>query len=144
MAIHSYVKIWIHLVWGTHNHEKAISKELSKTIYNHLLSRAVEESISIEKLYIRPEHVHMLFSLPSSKAIENIVRSLKGESSYWINDNNITPFKFKWQRGYGAFSVSASQLEKVKNYIATQEEHHRVKTFTEEYNDWKNKYGLFD
>ena len=144
MAVHSYVKIWIHLVWGTHNHEKIISKELSKTIYNHLLSRAAEESISIEYIYIRPEHVHMLFSLPSSMAIENIVRSLKGESSYWINDNNITPSKFKWQRGYGAFSVSASQSEKVKNYIATQEEHNRVKTFTEEYNDWKNKYGLFD
>ncbi len=143
MAIHSYVKIWVHLVWGTHNHEKVINKELSKLIYNHLLSRAGEESISIEKLYIRPEHVHMLFSLPSSKAMESIARSLKGESSYWINENNITPSKFKWQRGYGAFSVSASQLEKVKNYIATQEEHHRVKTFTEEYNNWKNRYGLF-
>lgn len=113
MAIHSYVKIWVHLVWGTHNHEKVITDELSKIIYNHLISRAVEESISIEKLYIRPEHVHMLLSLPSSKAMEDIARSLKGESSYWINDNNFTQSKFKWQRGYGAFSVSASQLEKV-------------------------------
>jgi len=76
--------------------------------------------------------------------MESIAKSLKGESSYWINENNIIPSKFKWQRGYGAFFVSASQLEKVKNYIAAQEEHHRVKTFTKEYNDWKNKYGLFD
>jgi len=144
MAIHSYVNIWVHLVWGTHNHEKTINKELSKILYNHLINRAVEESISIEKLYIRPEHVHLLFSLPSSKAMEDIVRSLKGESSYWINDSDLTPSKFKWQRGYGAFSVSASQLQKVKNYITNQEEHHRVKTFTDEYNDWKNQYGVFD
>ena len=144
MAIHSYVKIWVHLVWGTHNHENIITKELSKIIYDHLISRVVEESISIEKLFIRPEHVHMLFSLPSSKAMEDIARTIKGESSYWINDNNFTQTKFKWQRGYGAFSVSASQLEIVKNYIASQDTHHRVKTFTEEYNDWKNKYGIFD
>jgi REP element-mobilizing transposase RayT len=144
MAIHSYVKIWVHLVWGTHNHEKIITKELSKLIYNHLISRAVEESFSIEKLFIRPEHVHLLFSLPSSKAMEDIARKIKGESSYWINENNFIPTKFKWQRGYGAFSVSASQLEIVKNYIANQDTHHRAKTFTDEYNDWKNKYGIFD
>ena len=83
----------------------------------------------------------MLISLPSSRSMEAIARSFKGESSYWINDNNLTQNKFKWQRGYGAFSVSTSQLEKVKYYIANQEEHHRVKTFSEEYNNWKNKYG---
>ena len=144
MAIHSYVKIWVHLVWGTHNHEKTITKELSKILYSHLMSRASEESIHIEKLYVRPEHIHMLFALPSSKAMEGIARSLKGESSYWINENDLTSVKFKWQRGYGAFSVSASQLEIVKDYIANQENHHRVKTFTEEYIDWKKKYGIFD
>ena len=84
------------------------------------MSRAAEEDLTIEKLFVRPEHVHILFSLSSSKALENIARSLKGESSYWINDNNIIPTKFKWQRGYGAFSVNASQLEKVKNYIANK------------------------
>jgi len=143
MAIHSYVKIWVHLVWGTHNHEKVITKKLRQIIYDHLLKRAAEESIPVEKLNIRPEHLHMLISLPSSRAIEDIARSLKGESSYWINDNDLTANKFKWQRGYGAFSVSGSQLRIVKNYIANQEEHHRVKTFSEEYNDWKTKYGVF-
>ena len=56
----------------------------------------------------------------------------------------MTPFKFKWQRGYGAFSVSASQLETVINYIAKQDEHHKIKTFTEEYNDWQKKYGILN
>ena len=98
MAIHSYVKLWVHLVWGTHNHEKVINTELSKTLYNHLINRANEDSIYIEKLHIRPEHLHMLLAPPSSKAMEGIVRLFKGESSYWINDNNLTPFKFKWQR----------------------------------------------
>ena len=139
MAIHSKVKIWVHLVWGTHNHEKTLTKELSKMLYQHLIGRANEENIHIEKLHIRPEHLHILFALPSSKAIEDIARLLKGEASHWINDNNLS---LKWQRGYGAFSVSASQLGKVKNYIANQDKHHRVKTFTEEYDEWKIKYNM--
>ncbi len=142
MAIHSYVKIWVHLVWGTHNHEKIISKELHEKLFNHFIKKSEKEKIHIEKLYIRPEHVHMLVELPSIKTIEQIVRLFKGESSYWIHENNLTKTKFKWQRGYGAFSVSASQLEKVKKYIANQDEHHKVKSFTEEYNEWLKKYGF--
>jgi len=57
------------------------------------------------KIILMPEHVHVLFSLPSSKALENIAKSLKGESSNWINDNNFIPTKFKWQRGYRDFQL---------------------------------------
>lgn len=144
MAIHSKVKIWVHLVWGTHNHEKIITKELGKKLFDHFISKAKEEKMHIEKLHIRPEHIHMLIELPSTKPIDLVARLIKGESSFWINENKLTSFKFKWQRGYGAFSVSASQLKIVKNYIANQDEHHRVKTFGEEYNDWQKKYGILN
>ena len=76
--------------------------------------------------------------------MDKVARIFKGESSFWVNENKLTPFKFKWQRGYGAFSVSASQLETVINYIAKQDEHHKIKTFTEEYNDWQKKYGILN
>ena len=144
MAIHSHVKIWVHLIWGTHNHEKIISKQLSKKLFEHFIEKSNEEKIHIEKLHTRSDHVHMLFELPSVRTMEEVARLFKGESSHWIRENNLTNFNFKWQRGYGAFSVSASQLEKVKNYIANQEEHHKIKTFTDEYNEWQKKYGIFD
>lgn len=144
MAIHSKVKIWVHLVWGTYNHQKIITKELGKKLFNHFISKAKEEKIHIEKLHIRPEHVHMLIELPSTKPIDTVVRLIKGESSFWVNDNKLMSVKFKWQRGYGAFSVSASQLNIVKKYIANQDEHHRVKTFEEEYDDWQKKYGILN
>lgn len=144
MAIHSHVKIWVHLIWGTHNHEKVIAKELGKKLFDHFIEKSNEEKIHIEKLHIRPDHVHMLFELPSVRTMEEVARLFKGESSHWIQENNLTNFNFKWQRGYGAFSVSASQLEKVKNYISNQEEHHKIKTFTDEYNEWQKKYGIID
>ena len=144
MAIHSHVKIWVHFIWGTHNHEKIITKEFGKKLFSHFISKSNEEKIHIEKLHVSPEHVHMLFELPSTKPMDKVARIFKGESSFWVNENKLTPFKFKWQRGYGAFSVSASQLETVINYIAKQDEHHKIKTFTEEYNDWQKKYGILN
>ena len=144
MSIHSHVKIWVHLIWGTYNHEKIINKELGKEIFNHLIEKANGENIHIEKLHIRPEHVHILFELPSARSMEDIAKLFKGESSHWINDNNLILNKFKWQRGYGAFSVSASQLEKVKKYIENQDGHHRKISYTEEYEEWQKVYGIFD
>ena len=142
MAIHSKVKIWVHLIWGTHNHEKIITKELGKKLFDHFVSKSIDEKIHIDKLHIRPEHIHILLELPSTMPMDKVARLLKGESSFWINENKLTPFKFKWQRGYGAFSVSASQLNIVKNYITNQDEHHKIRTFAEEYTEWQKKYGV--
>ncbi len=142
MAIHSRVKIWIYFIWRTHNHAKIITKEIGQKIFAHLIEKAKEEKIHIEQLHLRPEHVHMLFELPSTKTMEDTARIFKGESSHWINENNIIRSKFRWQRGYGAFSVSACQLDKVKYYIKTQNEHHSLKSFSEEYEEWCRIYGI--
>jgi REP element-mobilizing transposase RayT len=68
----------------------------------------------------------------------------KGSSSHWTNEQKLIHAKFSWQRGYGAFSVSASQLEVVKKYIQNQDSHHKKKSFEEEYQEWKRTYGFFD
>ena len=92
--------------------------------------------------YVNSEHVHALIDLPTNYAIENAIQLIKGSSSYWINQHNLLKTKFSWGRGYGAFSVSESNLEKVVNYISNQEEHHRKKTFQEEYQKFIKAYGL--
>ena len=74
-----------------------------------------------------------LVDLPTAYSIEQLVKLFKGASSHWINQNRIIPGKFKWGRGYGAFSVSHSKLDTVARYIADREEHHRKRTFIEEY-----------
>lgn len=78
--------------------------------------------------YVNADHVHALVDLPTSYAIENLLQLLKGESSHWVNESQIVDGKFVWGRGYGAFSVSQSNLAQVAKYIANQEEHHRKKS----------------
>ena len=144
MAIHSKVKIYVHLIWGTYKHQRILNRELRIKIFQHLVERANELKIIINKMNIQPEHVHMGIELPAAQSIAEVAKNFKGECSTWINDNDFLQGKFRWQRGYGAFSVSASQLEKVKNYIENQDEHHKRKTFQQEYKDWAKKYGVWD
>src|SRR5438445_8781859 len=82
--------------------------------------------------YVNADHVHMLVDLPTGLSIEELIQLLKRNSSHWVNANNILPGKFAWGRGYGAFSVSESNVAQVAAYIAGQEEHHRVRTFADE------------
>ncbi len=92
--------------------------------------------------YVNADHVHTLVDLPTNFSVEECVKLLKGSSSYYINKNRVVRNKFSWGKGYGSFSVSASQLDNVVNYIKGQEEHHRRKSFTEEYQLFIKKYGI--
>lgn len=140
--LHSYVRVWIHLIWTTKNRKRILIPKICLVIHKHIIEYAAKSVVSIESLNIQPEHVHCLFNLLSNEKIEDIVKSLKGESSHWINEEKLLSGYFSWQRGYDAFSVSASQLEKVKAYIRNQDEHHRRLSFKEEYEAFLIKYGF--
>ena len=92
--------------------------------------------------YVNPEHVHVLIDLPTHLRIEEAVQLLKGSSSHWINESRLLPGKFGWGRGYGVFSVSHSGVGAVAKYIADQEEHHRKKSFIEEFRMFVERYEL--
>ncbi len=92
--------------------------------------------------YVNADHVHAVIDLPTTHSIEEAIKLRKGASSHWINKNAITRGKFSWGRGYGAFSVSQSSINKVVAYIRKQEEHHRAKSFTEEYEEFLKAYEL--
>jgi len=91
------------------------------------------------------DHVHVFFELPVTMSIAKQMQMLKASSSKWINDNKLVKGKFSWQEGYGAFSYAHSPRNNVINYIINQEEHHKQKTFKEEYlkmlTDFEVKYN---
>ena len=89
-----------------------------------------------------PDHIHAFIGLKPSMSISDLVRDLKNNSSKWINENKLITGKFQWQEGYGAFSYSHSQIESVYNYILNQEEHHKIKTFREEYVEFLKKFEI--
>ncbi len=142
MSIHSYSRCWVHLVWATLDREPMLTKPAAAIASKFIDGYSLKNGIYMKINYVNPEHVHALIDLPTSKSIEEVVKLLKGSSSHDVNEQRILRGRFSWGRGYGAFSVSHSDVGRVAAYIANQEKHHRKKTFGEEFKLFVNKYGL--
>ena len=142
MAVHSYSRCWVHLIWGTLNREKSLNKEAAARLSRYLTEYADIKSVYMKINYVNADHVHVLVDLPTALSIEELIQLLKGSSSHWVNANDILPGKFAWRRGYGVFSVSESNVKQVAAYIAGQEEHHRVRTFADELREFIERHGL--
>jgi putative transposase len=137
----SYVRIWVHLVFSTKNREPYLKKEIRKNAINHIIKNCSEKKIFLSAINGYDEHIHCLISLGKEQSISKVAMMIKGESSFWINQQSLTKGKFIWQDDYFAVSVSESQVSRVKKYIANQENHHTHKNFTEEVDDFLTKYG---
>ena len=138
-----FIKAYIHFVWSTKNREPFLdSKELRIRVWNHIRENAIKKAIFIDFINGYSDHCHCLISLGADQTIQKTMQLIKGESSFWINNQQLTKTKFEWQDEYFAVSVSESMLDKVRDYIKNQEEHHSKKTFEEEYEDFISKYGF--
>lgn len=138
-----FVKVYIHIVWSTKNRIPFLnSKDLRINLWKHIKQNASEKGIFIDVVNGYSDHCHCLISLSTNQTIEKVVQLIKGESSFWINKNNLTEEKFAWQDEYFTVSVSESMIEKVRNYIINQEKHHLTKSFSEEYEEFISKYNF--
>jgi REP element-mobilizing transposase RayT len=122
--------------------ERVLNKKAAAGLSRYLDEYAVEQGVYVKINFVNPDHVHALIDLPTKFSTEKLVQLLKGSSSHWVNSNDVVIGKFAWGRGYGVFSVSHSNVDQVSRYIADQEEHHRVKTFTEELREFIDRHGL--
>ena len=138
-----HIKVYIHFVWSTkHRVPYLNSPEVRKKVWQHIAENARSKGIFIDFVNGHADHCHCLISLGVDQNIQKVVNLIKGESSYWINKNNLTFQKFEWQDDYFAVSVSASNLDRVRNYIKNQEEHHQQKSFQEEYEQFIKNYNF--
>ncbi|WP_449388199.1 IS200/IS605 family transposase [Chryseobacterium lineare] len=139
----SYIKIYIHLVFSTRNRIHYLNTSaLRIKVWKHIKENASEKGIYIDMVNGYSDHCHCLISLSSGQSIEKVIQMVKGESSFWINKNQLTKEKFAWQDEYFAVSVSESMIEAVRNYIKNQETHHKKKTFAEEYQMFLDKFNF--
>ncbi len=137
-----YIKIYIHIVWATKNRQKFLTKEIRPQLFEHIKKNAKDKNIFLDTIGGWQDHIHCLISLDTSQSIANIINLIKGESSFWLNKNKLTNTKFSWQSEYFAVSISPKDIEKVRNYIKNQENHHKKKTFQQEYEDFLQKSGF--
>ena len=128
-----FVKVMIHFIWSTKNRHPLILKELKPVLLSHIKQNSIKKAIFIDCLNCVEDHIHLLISLGSGQTIDKLAMLIKGESSFWVNQEKLTHQKFEWQDEYIAVSVSESAIPKVRAYIANQEEHHKKKTFQQEY-----------
>jgi REP element-mobilizing transposase RayT len=124
------------------NREKLLDKTAAERVSRYLNEYAKSKDIYTRSNHVNADHVHTLVDLPTSLSIEDLAQLLKGSSSHWINENNLVRGKFAWGRGYGAFSVSESNVDEVVAYIAGQEDHHRFRSFTDEFKQFADRHGL--
>ncbi len=89
-----------------------------------------------------PDHLHMFFGMRPHQSISDLLKIVKGDSSEWINSQKITPFQFRWQGGYGAFSYEKTQVHRIATYIENQELHHQKKSFLEEYRELLTEFAV--
>jgi len=139
----AHVKVYIHFVWSTKDRKPFLNTmELRRKVWQHIRENAMEKKIFIDYINGYAEHCHCLISLGIDQSIEKIMQLIKGESAYWINKNRLIEQKFEWQDEYFAVSVSESMLDKVRDYIKSQEEHHHRKSYQEEYDEFNEKFGF--
>jgi len=135
----SLVQIYIHTVFSTKHREPLILPSIEAALYRHIREqlRDVQGSpvLSINGM---PDHLHILFRLDPGRTIREVLHYAKGESSHWVNHSGMLRMPFAWQTGYGAFSVSASGVKDVCDYIVGQKEHHRTRTYIDECRDLFN------
>ncbi len=137
-----WVRVWLHFVWSTKNRHPYLTDEIRTKVFAHIRENARVKGIYIDFINGWVDHVHCLISLGTDQTIEKIIQLIKGESSFWINKNKLTKAKFEWQDEYFVVSVNEGSLDRARNYISKQEEHHKNVSFDEEFENFLLRAGF--
>jgi putative transposase len=132
----------IHVVFSTKNRLPVLDSEVRAPLHAYLATVARNAGCDCYRVGGVADHVHLAIRLSRTVTIAHLVRELKASSSKWLKTRSSPLAQFAWQRGYGAFSVGLADLAALQMYIDNQEEHHRSRTFQEEYVAFLKKYGV--
>jgi len=140
--MHSFISVHVHCVWTTKNRDPSLHSELRERLWPYLGGIARENKMKALAIGGAADHVHIVLSLPATLSVAKMVQLLKGNSSKWIHETFSEMRSFKWQEGYGAFSIGVSAIDATRTYIQNQAEHHRRRTFREEFETMLRKHGF--
>ena len=140
---HTYTQNHLHVVFSTKERKKIIQRSFQPKLWSYMAGVARNHGFLVIANNGMEDHVHLLIQLPAKLALAEAVATIKANSSRWVNEHaSMFSSKFSWQEGYGAFSVSASNLAGVTRYIENQENHHRKMTFEDEFIGLLKKHGI--
>ncbi len=139
---HTYVAMYVHVVFSTKNRERLISSEMEPRLHSYIGGIARKHGMKVLAIGGMLDHVHVLLSLPSTLTLAEAVQALKGTSSKWIHDTFGEQRRFAWQQAYGAFSIGVSQVPATVKYIEEQKQHHQRAGFDAEFVAFLKKHGI--
>ena len=137
----SFVKIWVHAVWGTKDRQPFLKPPVLQKICDHIKQNATNNDIFIDTINGHDDHIHLLMLLNAGICLSKQMQLLKGESARWANENIASRVKLEWSVKYYACSVSPDKIKTVRSYINNQRNHHTMQTFEEEYKQFLQSIG---
>jgi REP element-mobilizing transposase RayT len=138
----SLSKVILHIIFSTKNREPWLESNVRPRVHAYLATVCRDLGAELVRVGGAVDHVHIVTTLPRTVSQAQLIEQIKKASSKWIKALDARYRGFFWQRGYGAFSVSPSQLDAVLQYIEAQREHHRARTFQEEYRELLRRHGV--
>src|SRR4030095_5572499 len=138
----TYTQLDIQFVFAVKYRVAMIQPPWKESLHKYITGIFQKNKHKMLQVNSMPDHIHILIGLLAEQSISSIIQNVKTESSKWINSQKLTPGKFGWQDGYGAFSYSKSHLPRVIRYIQQQEQHHRKQSFLKEYKSFLEKFEI--
>jgi REP element-mobilizing transposase RayT len=142
MPAGTYSQIYIQVVFAVKGRESLIQNDWEERLYQYITGIVQNKEQKMLAINGMPDHIHFLIGMKPSCCLSDLVREIKKASNEFIKEKKLSKFKFNWQEGYGAFSYSHSQLTDVIKYIMNQKQHHKTKSFREEYIDFLKKFNV--
>ena len=140
--MHSFTSCLVHCVWSTKNREPSLTPDLRDRLWPYLGGIARQNQMKVLAIGGASDHVHILLSLSATLSVAKAMQLLKGNSSKWIRETFPRMHFFAWQEGHGAFSLGISGVDATVTYIDNQAEHHRTRSFREEFVAMLGKHGF--
>ena len=120
------LSLFLHLIWGTWDRLPLITPDVERNLYRNIESEARKQGCAVLAINGTEDHVHLLVTIPATLAVADLLKQIKGVSSHFVNNTLKPSAQFKWQGGYGAFSVSRWDVDRIKHYIKRQKERHQA------------------
>ncbi|KYG71874.1 transposase [Roseivirga spongicola] len=138
----TYTQVHIQVVFAVKNRSSLIHATWEDALFRYITGIIQNHGHRVLQVNGMPDHVHILFGMKPDQALSDLIKQVKQDSSKWINQQGYVKGRFSWQAGYGAFSYSKSQIPRVVRYIQNQKEHHKKKTFREEYLEFLKAFEI--
>ncbi len=142
MSIGTFSQIYIQIIFAVKNRESLIKKDWEEELFKYITGIVQNKGQKMLAVNGMSDHIHFLIGMKPSCCLSDLVREIKKSSNSFIKEKGFSQFRFEWQEGYGVFSYSHSALDNVVTYIQNQKEHHKRKSFKEEYISFLKKYEI--